>query len=119
VSRRVLLDECIDWRLAEHLHPHEVRSVSKIGWAGITSGELLRRAEEAFEVFVTVDRNLSFQQPIVDFGIAVVVLAAKSNRLRDLLPLVPRLLTATDSAAAGNVALVTQDESGDPTAPST
>ncbi len=66
-TRRVLLDECIDWRLGRELAPHHVVSVSKMEWSGIKNGTLLRQAQGRFEVFVTVDRNLSFQQRVVAF----------------------------------------------------
>ncbi len=81
---KLLLDECIDRRLARDVEGHEVVTVPQAGWAGIQNGELLKRAQEQFEVFVTVDRNLSFQQHLPKFTIAVVVLQAPTNRLRDL-----------------------------------
>ena len=60
-----------------------------MGWVTIKNGELLALAEKEFEVFLTVDRNLSFQQHLPKFAIAVIVLRAFSNRLSDLKPLVP------------------------------
>lgn len=60
-SFKILLDECIDRRLARQILDHEVRTVSEMGWAGLDNGELLARAEKGFDVFVTVDRNLTFQ----------------------------------------------------------
>ena len=88
---KLLLDECIDRRLAKEIEGHEVVTVPQAGWAGIQNGELLRRAQEQFDVFVTVDRNLSFQQHLPQFTIAVIVLQAPTNRLKDLRPLVPQL----------------------------
>jgi hypothetical protein len=72
-----------------------------MGWATVKNGELLALAAEQFEVFVTVDRNLTFQQNLVSFSIAVVVLQAKTKRLADLRPLIPSLLAAIDSALPG------------------
>lgn len=89
---KVLLDECIDQRFARELTGHFVRTVPQLGWATIKNGRLLRLAEAEFDVFVTVDRNLSCQQNLPTFNIAVVVLRARSNRLDDLQPLAPRLL---------------------------
>ena len=71
---KILLDECVDWRFGRELVGHEVRTTRQMGWAAITNGELLRLAEGDFDVFLTVDRNLSFQQHLPTFGIAVVVL---------------------------------------------
>jgi predicted nuclease of predicted toxin-antitoxin system len=59
---RVFLDECVDWRLARDLVGHQVMTTRQMGWASIESGELLALASQAFGVFVTVDRNLAFQQ---------------------------------------------------------
>ncbi|MGB8276510.1 MAG: DUF5615 family PIN-like protein [Methylovirgula sp.] len=98
---RVLLDECVDWRLARDIVGHDVKTARQMGWTTIKNGALLTLASEHFEVFVTVDRNLSFQQNLDIFSIAVIVLQAKTNRLADLRPLVPRLLAAIASAVPG------------------
>lgn len=98
---KVLLDECVDWRLLRSIAGHEVRTARQMGWSAIKNGELLALAAKEFEVFVTVDRNLSFQQKLPAFSIAVVVLRARSNRLADLRPLVPRLLEILPTAAQG------------------
>ena len=75
-----------------------------MGWAGITNGVLLRRAvAESFDVFLTADRNLEHQQNLSSISIAVVVLIAKSNRVHDLLPLVPELLSRLGSVRPGEV----------------
>jgi hypothetical protein len=103
---KVLLDECVDWRLSRALTGHEVRSARQIGWSAIKNGELLELASERFDAFVTVDRNLAFQQNVQSLSIAVIVLHAKTNRLADLLPLVPNLLTAIGSAKPGVVTTV-------------
>ena len=57
---RVLLDECVDWRLSRELVPHEVKTARQMGWTTLKNGELLALASGQFDVFVTVDRNLSF-----------------------------------------------------------
>jgi predicted nuclease of predicted toxin-antitoxin system len=95
---RVLLDECVHWRLARDIVGHEVRTVQQMGWSGIKNGELLSLASEAFEVFVTVDRNLPFQQDVHSFPIAVIVLEAKTIRLADLKPLIPQVLSVISGA---------------------
>jgi len=69
----VLLDECVDWRLSRELVSHEVKTARQMGWTAVRNGELLALASTHFDVFVTVDRNLSFQQDIVSFPIAVLV----------------------------------------------
>ena len=59
---RILLDECLDWRLCRALPAHHCVSVRAMGWSGLTNGELLKKAAEDFDVFLTADSNLSFQQ---------------------------------------------------------
>jgi hypothetical protein len=95
---RILLDECVDGRLALNLGAFDIRTVAEQGWAGISNGKLLSLAAAEFDVFVTVDRNLPFQQHLALFEIAVILLRAKTNRLADLLPLVPDLLAAVTTA---------------------
>lgn len=98
---KLLLDECIDRRLARDLPGHEVKTVPQMGWAGKKNGELLALAEGVFEVFVTVDRNLSFQQNFPAFKIAVLVLHAPSNTLADLKPLAPKILATLPALREG------------------
>ncbi len=100
---KVFVDECVDWRLARDIVGHEVKTARKMGWLTIKNGELLALAASEFEVFVTVDRNLSFQQNLPAFAIAVIVLRAPSNRLTDLKPLVAELLARIPSAKRGSV----------------
>jgi predicted nuclease of predicted toxin-antitoxin system len=98
---KLLLDECIDRRLARDLAEHDVKTVPQMGWAGITNGELLKLAESEFDVFMTVDRNLSFQQNLPKFNIAVLVLHAPSNRLADLQLLIPQTLAILPTLIKG------------------
>ena len=103
---KILLDECIDRRLARDLQGHTVKTAPQMGWAGIKNGRLLALAENEFDVFVTVDRNLSFQQHLPKFKIAVLVLSARSNRLADLQPLVPAMLAIFPTLKAGEAMLI-------------
>jgi hypothetical protein len=100
---RVLLDECVDSRLAASLGTFEVRTVADQGWVGITNGQLLSRAAAEFDVFVTVDRNLPFQQHLPKFDIAVILLRAKTNRIVDLVALVAELISVMPNAKTGLV----------------
>jgi hypothetical protein len=103
---KVLIDECIDWRLSRDIVGHEVKTARQMGWSTIKNGELLALAANAVDVFVTVDRNLSFQQNLPAFAIAVIILRAPSNRLADLIPLVPELLARIPNAKKGAVEYV-------------
>ena len=103
---RVFVDECVDWRLLRDVVNHEVKTARQMGWSTIQNGELLALAAKEFDVFVTVDRNLSFQQNLPAFPIAVLVLRAPSNRLADLQPLVAELLVRIPTAKKGAVEYV-------------
>ena len=79
-------------------------TVQQQGWAGLKNGELLKRAgQTGFEVLVTADRSLEFQQNLARSRLAVVVLVAPSNTLEDLLPLVPGLLVALRKSQPGQL----------------
>ena len=100
---RVLLDECLPRGLKKHLSEHEVKTVPEAGWAGKKNGELLRVATGSVDVFVTIDSNLVYQQTVASLPFGVVVLVARSNRLGDLLPLVPDILRVFSSVRPGQV----------------
>jgi hypothetical protein len=74
-----------------------------MGWATIKNGELLTLAEDQFDVFLIVNRNLSFQQNLPRFNLAVIVLCAKTNRLEDLRSLMPNLPELLSTAKVGEV----------------
>jgi PIN like domain len=86
---RVLLDECVPRKLGRALTGHEVLTVTGKGWSGVKNGRLLELAEAEFDVFLTVDQNLKYQQNLASFNIAVILLVARDNRLKTLLPLAP------------------------------
>jgi predicted nuclease of predicted toxin-antitoxin system len=106
---RILLDECVPRRLRQELPGHDVRTVPEMGWTGKKNGELLRlMAEQNFEVLLTTDQSIRHQQNLQAAGIALVVLIATSNRLADLLPLVPTVQSALASIKPGDVVEVRQ-----------
>jgi predicted nuclease of predicted toxin-antitoxin system len=94
---RLLLDECVPARLSRVLAGHEVLTVGKAGWSGVKNGKLLALAATQFDAFITVDKNLPYQQNSANLPVAVLVLDARSNELHHLLPLVPLLEEALQS----------------------
>jgi hypothetical protein len=106
---KIQLDECVDWRLARDLAGHDVKTAGQMGWTAIKNGELLALAAREFEVSITVDRNLSFQQDLPSHAIFVVILRARSSRLADLRPLVPKLLSTIPTARPSAIAFVDSD----------
>jgi hypothetical protein len=99
---RILLDESVPRPLRRELVDHEVSTVVEVGWAGNRNGELLRLlAAEHFEVFLTTDQNLRYQQNFSGFRVAVIVLVAPTNRLHDLVPLMPTVRTVIETIQPG------------------
>jgi hypothetical protein len=105
---RILLDEQLPRQLASFLVGHDVRTVQQESWAGTKNGELLAHAEAAgFEVFLTGDQNIEFQQNLETSRLAILVLQARTNTLEDLLPLVPSVLAALGTARPGQLIRLT------------
>ena len=101
---RILLDEQLPRQLAPYLEGHDTRTVKQQGWAGLKNGELLKEAATAgFEVFLTSDQNIAFQQNLKKTDLFVVVLVALTNKLEDLLPLVPSVLVALKGSGRGRL----------------
>jgi hypothetical protein len=100
---RVLLDESLPRKLAASLLGHDVTTVPQAGWSGMKNGQLLRLASERFDVFVTPDQNLRYQQNLAALSVAVVVVKASGNDLASLLPLVPALLEAISVVRRGEL----------------
>lgn len=105
---RILLDENLDWRLERDLQDHDVSSVPRIGWAGIKNGDLLRRAEEEFDVLITMDSGLGQVQNIAGRDLVLIFLRARSNRLADTRPLMYGVSEALETAQPGTLILIPQ-----------
>jgi hypothetical protein len=100
---KILLDECIPRPLAQHLPGHYVRTAAEMGWASISNGDLIELGETDFDAFITVDRGIFYQQNLKSTVLAFILLRVRSNRLEDLLPLVPDILASLISIKAGDV----------------
>jgi predicted nuclease of predicted toxin-antitoxin system len=103
---RILLDESLPRRLVPELIGHEAQTVQKRGWAGLANGELLRRASKEFDVLLTGDRNLEFQQNRAGLPIGVIVLVAANNRIDTLRPLIPEVLAVLKRIRPGQLVRV-------------
>ena len=99
---KVLLDECVPRELRRELAGHEVHTVTERGWSGIKNGKLLALAEAEFEVLLTVDQNLKYQQNLKNFNVGILLLVARNNRLKTLLPLMPEAKEALEDIKAGD-----------------
>lgn len=100
---RLLLDENLPVALAGELAGHDVSTVSGLGWAGTRNGDLLSRMEGRFDALITLDSKMEYQQAIRGRPFALLVFHCISNRLTDLLPLVPQVLEVLNSLSAGSV----------------
>ena len=101
---KVLLDENLPHALRAQLPGHDVFTVQYLGWSGTKNGRLLIRAVNAgFDVMVTMDDGVPYQQNISTLRLAVIVLGAVSNDMDDLRPLMPRLRRAIKSIKPGTV----------------
>jgi hypothetical protein len=105
---RILLDEQLPRQLAPYLKGHDARTVKQQGWVGLKNGALLRETATAgFDVFLTSDQNIEFQQNLKKADLFIVVLVALTNKLEDLLPLVPSVLAVLKHPAPGRLVRVT------------
>ena len=100
---KLLLDECVVRDLKEDLAEHEVSTVVEAGFGGLENGQLLRAAAGKYDVLITVDRNLPFQQNIGSLKIAVLILTSTGITYTDLKPLVPEILNQLSTAQPGNI----------------
>jgi hypothetical protein len=104
---RLLLDECVPRPLLRDLTAHDAHHVVDMGWSSKRNGELLKlMLADRFEAFLTVDQNLPFQQNLRTSGIGVVVVVARTNRVKELQPLIPKMLDALGLVKAGELVTV-------------
>ncbi len=108
---RILLDECVNQRLRNFLPGHECESARYAGFAGLKNGELLDAAESGgFDVLLTVDRGLEYEQNLVGRKISVVVFRTNSIALKDLLPYVPACMALLLSIKPGEIVRIPQTQ---------
>ncbi len=105
---RVLLDENVDRRLKQSLDDEfEVLTVTECGWSGKKNGELLRAAEQEFDVLLTMDRNMEHQQNLSALDLGVVLILARSNRRQDVEPAMPEVNQVLKRIRPGELGTVT------------
>ena len=99
----LLLDECLPRTLKKEFRRHTIKTVPEMGWAGKKNGELLRLAEKEFNVFITLDQNLQYQQNLNKSSMAVILLSVKNNRYESIKSLVPKILSTLSHLRARQV----------------
>ena len=100
---KLLIDECLPRPLKRLLVEHECKTVQEMGWSGQKNGALLALADRQFDVLVTMDQGIEYQQQLANLEIAVLVVSARSNQIDDLAPLVPAALDALRTIQRGRV----------------
>jgi len=100
---KILLDECVPRKFSNLLKEFDVQTVEQVGWAGIKNSELLKKASNEYNVFITVDRNLCFQQNPKSLPLSVFVIHSKSNRLKDLEQFIPDIVKLIKAPLSNNV----------------
>jgi predicted nuclease of predicted toxin-antitoxin system len=105
---KLLFDECLSRLLkaAFTIHGHECTTVPEVGFAGKKNGELLSLAEGKFDVFVTIDKNIRYQQNLAGRQIAVLIIRARSSEIDDLLEQVPACVVALQAIRPGQLVQV-------------
>lgn len=103
---RVLLDECVTRYLKRDFSGHEVFTVEEAGFKGLKNGRLLQAMSGHFDVLVTVDQNLQYQQNLRAYALAIVVLKARRSTYPMLKPLMPELLERLETVKPGEVVVV-------------
>ena len=101
---KILLDECVPRKLAKEFEDHTVETVRSMGWRGIKNGALLQKVTQAkFEAFITVDKNLQYQQKIVDLPFAVILLDSPLTTLVELQKTIPECLNILPEVQPGKI----------------
>ena len=106
---KVLLDECVTRKLKLHLPEFDAQTVVEMGWSGLKNGNLMSAAIAAgFDILLTIDKNLGYQQNMDKYDIAVVVLDVAKSKIEFLLELLPQFKEQADSLEKGKVHLLTK-----------
>ena len=101
---KLLLDECLPRKLKREFTGHDVFTIDEAGFKGLKNGILIQSAsEEHFDILVSVDKNIEYQQNKVSLPLAILVLSAKNNRIESLLPLIPEALKSLEIIKIGEI----------------
>jgi predicted nuclease of predicted toxin-antitoxin system len=103
---RVLLDECVTRYLKRDFTNHEVLTVEEAGFKGLKNSRLLQAASGQYDVLVTVDQNLEYQQNLKTFALAIIVLKAKRSTYPMLKPLMSQVLEAIEKINPGEILIL-------------
>lgn len=100
---KLLLDECVTIYLKPEFIGHEVSTIDEAGLKGLKNGKLIEAASERFDVLITVDQNIRFQQNLQNLAIAILILKAPRSTYSYLRPLIPKALAELDAIRPGDI----------------
>lgn len=106
----ILFDNGVPAQLRRHLKPHQVTTSREKGWSDYQNGELLSRAQHEFDLLITTDSNLQYQQRLPDYDIAIIVLRAFKIQLSRYLPMVPAILERIETLAPGEIVYIYEND---------
>lgn len=105
---KILLDENIPRHLTKELEEHDVTTVQKMGWSALENGALLNKAQMTFDVMITADKNIEFQQHLPGFNIAIIVIRVYRRDIKHILPLVPQIKNALQRISMHEVVVISE-----------
>ena len=89
---KILLDECVTKKLRPYLANHEVYTVTEMGWSGLKNGKLMAKCvEHQFQVLLTIDKNLMYQQNLKNYELSIIVLHSHTSKIEELKEFIPAL----------------------------
>ena len=103
---KILIDECAPFKLSQLLHGHSVYSVQMMKWAGVKNGELIKIADEKFDLFITIDKNLKYQQNLSRIRMAIVLIEVNNNRIENVLKAAATLPDLLNSIETGKFYII-------------
>jgi len=108
---KILLDECVPYRLKYHLDKFKCKSVKEMGWSSLLNGDLMKAAgDEGFEIFLTIDKNLQHQQNIKKYPLAIVVFDIPRSKIEFLKELIPQFITLSSEIKKGKLYILSKNK---------
>ena len=104
--KRVLFDENMPHNLRRDLTDFAISTAQEQGWSGIKNGELLARASRSFDVLLTIDQRMQYQQNLAQLAIGIVVIEVPDTRIRFLRLLLPQIRQGLENARTGEVVVI-------------
>lgn len=107
--KKLLLDECVPKKLIRYFPEHEIKTVGQMKWNGKKNGELLSRAEQEFDVLITVDKNIKYQQNFINYQISLIVLDVTNTHLDSIIPLIEDIRGKVQEIQIHEIIIISED----------